>query len=1042
MQKKEKNNTLKLIVAVFIIVFLVMSTAAQAVVNTNIENEKQKKEGNQTTISSMTDDNYYTWEDDFNNAQQIDESYSEHFIVENGKVKMYGTYSQWTNPDWTHMKDITIDSSKALDDCVIKLIVEYDSDMKSDYGDLRFKFNSDDYWLPYWIEEKNPIPNDPYAIVWVRIASLPQGDSHVFMFYGNPSATDQGQYWDVFDENSWQKYYTHDHQLTYHMSTEGAWDPDVTWGDNKFLVTWEEGIPKYLPLGMIWRQQIRGCFYNEDGEKIGNRFDITPWDDNPLTTFRCENPASAYGESGSTENFFVAYEYYNTPNDVVSRDIKGAIVPTNTNNINDVSRFNICTSSGNQADPVVAFDDGNNRFFVVWEDGREGTSNYNIYGRFFDLNGNAIGAEKIISNRPNSQVEPWITFDDVNNHYMIVWEEGIHPSNGPFEIWGQLFTVNGDPLGDAKIISQSATSTTDYNFPCVAYCSLTERFLVTWQEDDLSNNDWHGHIWGEILDENCNTVVNTFKIANGEYERTNVVTHLSSSFFVVYDGGGDIWGKLVSSEGDVNPYVLQLSDGESSPADWANIASSGQKIYVAWEDLRILYADPYESLNLPDVFSNVWSFNTPSGSDVSYSFGQEKTLILEAHITSHPISPTNIQSWHEFNAEKTGDVTFDIVDADDPSDILIRDISPGSQINLQETSIRLKAVFNRDNPSSSPSLDKWSVSYVGIDSVPPVTTVDNVQGVKGLNDWYISESVKIWLNSEDYPEDTGSGVYQTYYTLNGGQQQIYNTESGLILSVSQSSDWMGMWDVNFWSVDNSGNEEDKNKDQNKRQIKIDSDKPYVNITSPADEQQLETPFWVRANPTDNAGVDFVEFDIEPFGERPNLPYTDEEPPYEWYCDVEQVSKFIPKAKINTELLNGRPQKTGVSVMVRAQAFDESGQTCIDQVWVHITNWEKTKTINKVYINQKPIVNYLKLDFTLAETLNIQTPVLEDADSARFIATKIFTRRSTEIWDNDLSDGCSVNLDVSSGFYKITTDFYENNKLIEREISARVLFIKT
>ena len=149
---------------------------------------------------------------------------------------------------------------------------------------------------------------------------------------------------------------------------------------------------------------------------------------------------------------------------------------------------------------------------------------------------------------------------------------------------------------------------------------------------------------------------------------------------------------------------------------------------------------------------------------------------------------------------------------------------------------------------------------------------------------------------------------------------------------------MGEWEVNFWSVDKSGNREDKTKPENKRNIKIDADKPYVEIITPANEEQVETPFWVRANPSDNTGVDRVEFDIEPFGERPGLPYVDDSPPYEWYCDEEQSDTARSKQLFSSPLFNNI-RAAGVNVMVRAQVYDESGQTWIHEVWVHITNWE-------------------------------------------------------------------------------------------------------
>ena len=929
MNKQHKKRFLHMLTTAVITLFFVST-----VLSSSLSNQNDIMDGKNQSIPSAADENYYTWEDTFDNAQKIDESYSEQYLVQNGKAVMYGTYPQWTNADWTRMKEIPVISEQTIEDTVIKITVEYDSDMKADYSDLRFKFNNDDYWLDYWIEEINPEPNNPYALVWVRIVMLPQGNSTISVFYGNPSATDQSDYWSVFDENSWQNYYAHDHKITVHMESEGAWDPDVSWGDNKFLVTWEEGIPRYLPLGMIWRQQIRGCFHSEEGDQVGPRFDITEWNDNPSIPFRCENPATAYGESGSNKIFFIAYEQYNTPSDVLSRDIKGALVPMNANSIDDVTHFDICLSNGNQADPVVSYDDENKLFFVVWEDGRQGTSNYNIYGRFFDINGNPVGPEKIISSRPNSQCEPWITFDDVNNHYMIVWEEGIDAANGPFEIWGQLFTVNGNQLGDAQRLSPSGSSGTDYNFPCVAFCSLTERYIITWQEDDISNGEWYGHIWGKILNENGETAIDTFKIAHGAYERTNVVSHLSSSFFVVYDGGGDVWGKLVSSKGEVNLYVLQLSDSESDPADWANIASSGDHIFVSWEDLRVNYVEPYERLNLPDIYCNVWSFNTPSGSEISYTFSDEHSLVLTSSITSDPIAPENLDSWHMFEAVKQGDITFDVMDGNNPTNVIMADISSGTSLqNIKASSIRLRATFQRTNPSSSPFLDAWSVSYVGEDDDPPETSIEHIQGEQGLNEWYISESVIVWLHAEDFPQDTGSGIKAIYYTLNDGEQQTYNEASGLKLTTSQSSNWKGEWTIVFWASDNAGNIESRDAAENQRVVKIDADRPYVEITSPANEEQVETPFWVRANPSDNVDIDRVEFDIEPFGEREGLPYVDSEAPYEWYCDVEEMNallfsnEFVPVA--------------GANVMVRAQAFDESGQSWTDEIWVYITNWDST-----------------------------------------------------------------------------------------------------
>ncbi|MFA5103125.1 MAG: hypothetical protein WC525_08220, partial [Candidatus Thermoplasmatota archaeon] len=94
--------------------------------------------------------------------------------------------------------------------------------------------------------------------------------------------------------------------------------------------------------------------------------------------------------------------------------------------------------------------------------------------------------------------------------------------------------------------------------------------------------------------------------------------------------------------------------------------------------------------------------------------------------------------------------------------------------------------------------------------------------------------------------------------------------------------------------------------------------------------QVDLPFWVRATATDNAVVDRVEFDIEPFGQHPGLPYVDMEPPYEWFCNVSFLGWYSSLEE---------SQSLGINKMIRARVFDESGQSWLHEVWVYIKNAE-------------------------------------------------------------------------------------------------------
>jgi hypothetical protein len=90
---------------------------------------------------------------------------------------------------WTKVKPVTIDNSQntnTLTNYQIKLTVPYDSNMQTDFDDLRFT-NSSGTNLDYWIEEKG---EGVEATVWVEVDSITaSSETTIFMFYGNAGAS-------------------------------------------------------------------------------------------------------------------------------------------------------------------------------------------------------------------------------------------------------------------------------------------------------------------------------------------------------------------------------------------------------------------------------------------------------------------------------------------------------------------------------------------------------------------------------------------------------------------------------------------------------------------------------------------------------------------------------------------------------------------------------------------------------------------------------------------------------------------------------------
>jgi hypothetical protein len=707
---RKKNLTFRLGAVMFFCVFIIASMA-QAFIKINSDERKD----NTNDVHVLNSSSSYKWEDTFNNYSKIDPTppgvgISDNYVVGNGVASMTNTYPAWTNPTWTKMRLINISNNagSVLTNYLVRLNITRYSGMQTNYNDIRFKRESDTNWLSYYIENTTISP----AKVWIKIPSLPQGLSTFYLFYGNPAAPSAS---DISIFSNWEKRWTADQKISNKLTTEGAWDPDVAYGkynnQNRFLVGWEEGTG--LPL---IKQSIMGKIYNSSGTLIIPQFFIH---EGSGITYRNENPTIAYGAN----KFFTPYEHFTTPSDEDSRNIYGRYVDP-TGSVTDC--FVISDATHRQDDPVTVFNTIQNEFFVTWYDGRANvppdTYNYNIYAKRYDALGNQIGSEITICSDVKNQMDPWVAYDDIHNRYLVVFEEGDHPHDGPFSLYARIFDYSGTPIS-SKILLVTGTSSVDNIYPSVAFNRQTQRYLITWNTADVSSDIWNGIIRAKILDSNGTMIKDIFTIDNTyQFVRTDVVPYGGSTFFIAYNNlatgsvNGDIWGKLITSDGILlTSTAIRLSDATSAEADWVNLAvDDSNNIFAVWEDAR----DNTEAK--PDVYANIWWLRI-AGTTVTYTIGVEKPLILTGHVTSVQIIPTNMNVWSFLNVTYTGGtISFDVLDGVTGS-LLLQNVVSGTNLDTQGITagtIRLKATFTRSNPSTTPKLDTWSVSWVVND--PPL----------------------------------------------------------------------------------------------------------------------------------------------------------------------------------------------------------------------------------------------------------------------------------------------------------------------------------
>ena len=79
-----------------------------------------------------------------------------------------GSFAWWDN-NWQFKRAITITTPKTETDYQLYINVTYDSDMQSDFDDIRFVDSDDTTELSYWIEEVN---DSNWATFYVKIPSF------------------------------------------------------------------------------------------------------------------------------------------------------------------------------------------------------------------------------------------------------------------------------------------------------------------------------------------------------------------------------------------------------------------------------------------------------------------------------------------------------------------------------------------------------------------------------------------------------------------------------------------------------------------------------------------------------------------------------------------------------------------------------------------------------------------------------------------------------------------------------------------------------
>jgi hypothetical protein len=202
----------------------------------------------------------------------------------------------------------------------VKIAVTYDSDMKSDFSDLRFTSGDGVTQIPFWVEKYTASTD---AIVWVLVPSLPaSGQAVVQMYYGSTTASsvsDGNSVFNAFDdyEDNNITEYSGDTTL---FNTSGALVYGGSYGLKPTNVAGKttDGIFRFdqtINQGEIVRYMQ---YVNTAGSS-----------DEPCTIFGAQSPGT------TNQNYAVCLELFGTDRmslvrDVQNNDISGTVLATTT----------------------------------------------------------------------------------------------------------------------------------------------------------------------------------------------------------------------------------------------------------------------------------------------------------------------------------------------------------------------------------------------------------------------------------------------------------------------------------------------------------------------------------------------------------------------------------------------------------------------------------------------------------------------------------------------------------------------------------------
>ena len=230
--------------------------------------------------------------------------------------------------------------------------------------------------------------------------------------------------------------------------------------------------------------------------------------------------------------------------------------------------------------PSLAIDSLNN-FVVVWYDNRNG--NYDIYGQLFTNTGVPVGNNFIVNDDggTSGQYYPDVAMAP-SGKFFVVWEDY---RNGIYDIYGQLYNPDGSSAGSNILINDTTGGSGMNYYPSVAYIN-DGKFAVVWQSFQTP-----GGIHGRIVDTTGVIVGDEITISEPNSYYPDIASNSNGTIVVTWSqyasGQRDIFARMTNSSLTPLDTIYKVNNNTEGPneiQDYPAIAFIDTLVYFTWKD--------------------------------------------------------------------------------------------------------------------------------------------------------------------------------------------------------------------------------------------------------------------------------------------------------------------------------------------------------------------------------------------------------------------------------------------------------------------------